>query len=396
MFHKRHPEVGARPGTLVLGPATSPVTVQVTRVSQEHVSTHTCDTTAELPGPDERDSLLWIDIQGLHDGEILQQIAKKFEISPLAMEDLVNVPQRPKSELFRHQHLVVAHCLIVNEHDKAAVGQLGIVFGENYVLTFHQNCEHVLSPIRNRLDNPSARLRRKGPDYLVYAILDACVDGCFPFLEGLGDTIETMEQAALQSPRPELLAQIHTAKNLLARLRRSIWPQKEVVVSLLTGDSPFIAEDTRSYIRDTADHCAQLADVVDMYRESTSGLVNTYMTSVAHRSNEIMKVLTLLTSVFVPPTFLAGVYGMNFNEMPELSFPYAYQITVGVMASMIAGTIFYFRRRGWLTGTRITAKPGARPANVNPSGKSRSKETRHVAQNIVLNGDFEAVSRQAA
>jgi hypothetical protein len=140
----------------------------------------------------------------------------------------------------------------------------------------------------------------------------------------------------------------------------------------------------------------QLADVVDMYRESTSGLVNTYMTSVAHRSNEIMKVLTLLTSVFVPPTFLAGVYGMNFNEMPELSFPYAYQITVGVMASMIAGTIFYFRRRGWLTGTRITAKPGARPANVNPSGKSRSKETRHVAQNIVLNGDFEAVSRQAA
>ena len=388
MFSKHHPETGARPGTLVIGPHASPVELRVTLVKGKSLKSFSCETTNDIPSPSDDSALLWIDVHGLGDGTVLQELARRFRISPLAMEDLVNTPQRPKSEVFEHQQLVIAHCLVVNGHSKASVGQIGIVFGRNFVLTFHQECDHVLAPIRKRIENPNARLRCKGPDYLVYAILDSCVDGCYPFLEEIGETIETLEQAALGHPRPELLRQIHAAKNLLAGLRRSIWPQKEMVMTLLTGDSPFVAEGTREYLRDTADHCAQLADVVDMYRESTGGLVNTYMSSVAHRSNEIMKVLTLLTSVFVPPTFLAGIYGMNFIDMPELSFPFAYPIALGSMILMIGGTVFYFYRRGWLSGA---------PIAVNETApQSEASGAMMVARNIVLEADFHAENRKAA
>ncbi len=231
------------------------------------------------------------------------------------------------------------------------------------MLTFHNHCEHVLTPIHQRLQSPNARLRRNGPDYLVYAILDACVDGCYPILESLGEQIEILEQQALGHPRPELLSQIHIVKNLLARLRRSIWPQREMVLAILATDSPFITNVARQFLRDTGDHCSQLSDIVDMYRESTSALVNTYMSAVAHRSNEIMKVLTLLTSVFVPPTFLAGIYGMNFAGMPELEWPGAYPTALTLMSGMIAGTLYYFYRRGWLRSAPIAATEATMPTH---------------------------------
>ena len=388
MFKKRHPEAGARPGTLVIAPDAQPVELRVMQATKGELRSFTCQATSELPSPEDDGSLLWIDVHGLGDGVILQELASRFAISPLTMEDLVNVPQRPKSDVFDHQHLVIAHCLVVEDESKASVGQVGIVFGRNYVLTFHQDCDHVLAPIRKRIQNPGARLRHHGPDYLVYAILDSCVDGCYPFLEGVGETLELLEQAVLGHPSPELLARIHAAKNLLAQLRRSIWPQREMVMALLTGDSPFIAKGTREYLRDAADHCAQIADVVDMYRESTSGLVNTYMSSVAHRSNEIMKVLTLLTSVFVPPTFLAGIYGMNFSEMPELNFPWAYPIALASMLMMIGGTIYYFFRRGWLSRESIAVQAST------PS--SHASGANQVARKIVLEGEYDQPRRRAA
>ena len=386
MFRKRHPEAGARPGTLVLGPDAGPVEMRVTLVHGEKHWSYTCRSTDELPSLDTAFELLWVDVRGLGDGKVLQELSHRFKISPLAMEDLVNAPQRPKSELFIHQQLIIAHSLVLDDHDDASVGQIGIVHGENYVLTFHQECDHVLAPIRDRLQNPQARLRRNGPGYLVYAILDSCVDGCYPYLERLGERIESLEQLALREPRPDLLVQIHGVKNLLARLRRSIWPQREMVLSLLNGDSSFISDGTREYLRDTADHCAQLADVVDMYRESTSGLVNTYMSAVAHRSNEIMKVLTLLTSVFVPPTFLAGIYGMNFSTMPELQYAWAYPTALLLMLAMIGGTLLYFHRRGWLSGAPIADK-----------GLESARESAvPVSRNIVLEAEFDADKHRAA
>jgi magnesium transporter len=387
MFARRRPEAGARPGTLVLSPNSQPVELSVTLIYGQHHKVFSCSSVEELPTQLIDGQVMWIDVRGQGDGTVLQKLASRFRITPLAMEDLVNAPQRPKMELFEHQQLLIAHSVPAPGRDMTP-SQLGIVFDKQVVLTFHEDCDHVLAPIHERLENPQARLRRKGPDYLVYAILDACVDGCYPVLESLGESIEKLEEQALRDPRPELLAQIHHTKNILVRLRRSIWPQREMVLSLLTVDSPFIDKSTEEYLRDTTDHCTQLSDVVDMYRESTSGLINTYMSAVAHRSNEIMKVLTLLTSVFVPPTFLAGVYGMNFATMPELSMEGAYPAALTVMGMMIAGTLFYFYRRGWLRRAPIEHGP------QQPTTEER--KARRPSRRIVVQSSHSLNTRKAA
>ena len=387
MFRRRHPETGARPGTLILGPHDEPVEMRVTAVRGTHCTVSTCSSVSELPLPESPDDFVWIDVKGVGDGKVLQDLASRFRISPLAMEDLVNAPQRPKMELFEHQQVVIAHS-VPAAHQNKEPNQLGILFDKKYVLTFHSKCDHVLQPVHQRLQSPTARLRRNGTDYLVYAILDACVDGCYPVLERLGERIELLEQMALDQPRPELLCQIHDVKNLLARLRRSIWPQREMVLSLLTTESPFLEGMAKEFLRDTADHCSQLADVVDMYRESNSALVTTYMSAVAHRSNEIMKVLTLLTSVFVPPTFLAGIYGMNFAGMPELEVPFAYPIALTLMGAMIAGTLYYFHCRGWLRRNPISASEVPVPER-QPGGDP----TRRI---VLSDVDQQAAVRQRA
>lgn len=346
----------------------------VTAVRGVHCTVSKCSSVSDLPQPESPDQLVWIDVKGVGDGQVLQDLSKKFRISPLAMEDLVNAPQRPKMELFAHQQLIIAHT-VPAAHHALDPNQLGILFDGKYVLTFHSQCDHVLQPIHERMRSPDARLRRNGPDYLVYAILDACVDGCYPILESLGEEIEGLEQQALDHPTPQLLGKIHEVKNILARLRRSIWPQREMVLSMLATESRFLTPVSREFLRDTADHCSQLADSVDMYRESTSALVNTYMSAVAHRSNEIMKVLTLLTSVFVPPTFLAGIYGMNFSGMPELEFPGAYPLALVLMSGMIVGTLYYFYRRGWLSSSPIAA---------NDESQAMSSTAAPIAHRIIL------------
>jgi magnesium transporter len=353
MFRKRHPQMGATPGTLLLHPDQGTTWLRVVIRREGVMRTFSCTRVQEIPELTSPEDRLWLDVQGLGDGEVLAALARRFHIQPLAMEDLVNVPQRPKTSLYDHQQLIVAHMLSLDDSDDVVMRQLGLVIGEQYVLTFHQDCSAILAPIRDRLRNPAMRLMDKDCDYLAYAILDSCVDGYFPVMEELGEMLESLEEQSLRNPHPELLAEIHQVKNQLIGLRRSVWPQREMVMSLATTESPFIAPETREYFRDVLDHCAQLADVVEMYRESATGLVNTYMTAVAHRSNEIVKVLTLLTSVFVPPTFIAGIYGMNFSDMPELAMENAYPVVMLAMLAMICGTILYFYFHGWLSRAPI-------------------------------------------
>lgn len=388
MLKKSRPELGARPGTLILNADASPVEMRVAVVMNGQYAVGPCDSVAELPKVNSPDAFVWIDVQGVGDGSVLRDLARRFRISPLAMEDLVNASHRPKLELFDHQGLIIAHSVPADSNSKTP-GQLGIVFDNQYVLTFHQSCGHLLDPIRDRMENPEARLRRNGTDYLVYAILDACVDGCYPVLEHLGERIESLEAEALRQPRPEILAEIHSVKNVLIQIRRSIWPQREMVMSLLHTDSEFFSSKTKEYLRDTADHTMQLADTVDTYRESTSALVSTYMSAIAHRSNEIMKVLTLLTSVFVPPTFLAGVYGMNFSKMPELEFIGAYPVVLCMMMMMIAGTLFYFYRRGWLTRSLITTTPTTVTVSQKPIVQTEQRR-------VVLDTDYDCELKRAA
>lgn len=373
MFRKRHTQVGASPGTLLLHPDRGITRLRVVARRGGQMSTYGCSSVEDIPALTSPDDRLWLDVQGLGDGEVLTALARMFDIQPLAMEDLVNVPQRPKTSLYDHQQVIVAHMMSIDDEDNVVMRQLGMVLGEQYVLTFHQDCSEILAPIRDRLRNPTTRLLEKDIDYLAYAILDSCIDGYFPVMEDLGEMLESLEERSLRDPHPELLAEIHQIKNQLIRLRRSVWPQREMVMSLSTTESPFIEPETREYFRDVLDHCAQLADVVEMYRDSATGLVNTYMTAVAHRSNEIVKVLTLLTSVFVPPTFIAGIYGMNFPDMPELEVENAYPIVMLTMLFMICGTILYFYFRGWLSRAPIGPRKNKHnPPEAVTSGSSRT------------------------
>ena len=386
MLNKRRPIAGARPGTLILSPDARSTLVQYTIVSGEQVESRVCESVADIPDSMDPEARIWIDVSGLGSPSALASLAGLYRISPLAMEDLVNETQRPKSELFEHQQLIVAHGMTIDESRGLVPKHLGIVFDQQHVITFHQNCDDLLRPIRMRLENPNARLRRYGTDYLVYAIIDALADGYYPVLEKLGERLEVLESRALDSPHPDVLAQVHNLKNQLLWLRRSVWPQRDMVQSLLSDDSPFFSDPTERYLRDTLEHCTQIADMVDMYRESTGGLANTYMSAVAHRSNEVMKVLTLMTSLFVPPTFLAGVYGMNFSSMPELELPGAYPFIILLMTAMISGMLMFFYRRGWL---------GSSPSIDAPSLGTESKPAVE-ADAFVLSDEMTPSNKRAA
>jgi len=386
VFKNRHPNAGARPGTLVLSHDARETLIRVTQLTGSGIESQVYDSVSEIPEQTDPNATIWIDVAGLGSGEMLASLADRYHISPLAMEDLVNETKRPKVELFEHQQLVVAHGMSTDKSGSFAQKHLGLVFDGNFVITFHQDCDDLLRPIRKRMENPNARLRRNGTDYLVYAIVDVLVDSYYPVLEQLGEKLERLEELALESPHPEVLAQVHTVKNQLLWLRRSVWPQRDMVQSLLFDDSPFVSDQTERFLRDTLDHCAQIADIVDMYRESATGLANTYMSAVAHRSNEVMKVMTLMTSLFVPPTFLAGVYGMNFAGMPELSSPFAYPLVLAIMIATIAGMVVFFRRRGWIGSSQVARL-------VATDGGSNQKPSSNA---FVLGEDFSRTTKRTA
>jgi len=353
MFRKRHPQAGARPGTLLIGTDAAPTEVRVVRYSRDRVR---CDTPRDVTGlraeldPGE---VTWIDVQGLGDEETLQSLAEQFDIHPLAMEDVVNVPQRPKTEPYAQHLLIIARLVPESGACASRAVQLSMFVGRNYVITFQDQHTRQFEPVLQRIQCPTARLRQNGADYLAYVILDTLVDGYYPLLETIGEQLELLERRVLADPHPELLQQINVAKNRLMNLRRILWPQREAVRSLLSEENELIGEVVRTFLRDTYDHCIQIADVVEMYRELTAGLLNMYLSSVAHRSNEIMKVLTIMSSVFVPLTFVAGIYGMNFEHMPELSLAWSYPLIWCIMGLTALGMLTFFYRKGWIRISRL-------------------------------------------
>jgi magnesium transporter len=301
------------------------------------------------------EKLTWIHVQGLRDVKLLSQIAEHFGIHPLALEDIVNVPQRPKQELTETYGLAIARAMNIDTDSDSRTEQVSLVLGRGFVLSFQESYEPRFQPVLDRLKRADARLRKYGPDYLAYVLLDTIVDGYFPMLEQLGERLERLESEILTSPNPDHLQRITRVKRQLIRLRRTTWAQREMVADLLRGDGSLASEQVRAFVRDTLDHCIQIAEVVDMYRESATGLVNTYLSAVGQRTNEIMKTLTIVGSIFIPLTFVAGIYGMNFEHMPELQSRWAYPSVWGVMVVIASGMMVYFYRRGWLTEKSFTS-----------------------------------------
>jgi magnesium transporter len=271
------------------------------------------------------------------------------------------VPQRAKTEIYEeHHHLLIVRAPLV-ENGRLDVPQVCLLIGRNYLVTFQDRYFGFFDPVRERIRAGIGPIRTSGPDYLAYALVDAIVDHYYPVVDGLSSQLDDLEEAVIADPGGEDMGHLHRMRRDIATLRRVGWPQQEAINELSRSESPFIDEAVRTYLRDTHDHMSQIMGRVDFCREVAAGLMDLYLSSLSHRQNEVMKVLTLMASIFIPLTFIAGIYGMNFEYMPELQQRWGYLAVLGIMLTTAFVMVVYFRRRGWLGQPRGSARRGAPP-----------------------------------
>jgi magnesium transporter len=297
----------------------------------------------------DKPTITWINIDGLHDLEVIEKIGKQFGLHPLVLEDIVNTGQRPKLEDFENHVFVVLKMLYYDqEKGELEAEQISLIFGQNFVISFQERVGDIFEPLRERIRKGKGRVRKAGSDYLAYALMDSIVDNYFVILEQLGEKIEDAEQELAVNPTLETLQTIRTFKKEMIFLRKSIWPLREVVNSLERGESSLVDESTLIYLRDVYDHTIQIIDTVESYRDMLSGMLDVYLSSISNKMNEVMKVLTIFAAIFIPLTFIAGIYGMNFGFMPELGWRWGYFAALLVMAIVAVALIVYFKRKRWL------------------------------------------------
>ncbi|MEX0617929.1 MAG: magnesium/cobalt transporter CorA [Pseudohongiellaceae bacterium] len=295
------------------------------------------------------DSIRWININGLHDVKTIETLTRQFSLHPLTLEDIVNSGQRPKAEEFHHYIFLVLKMLSYDDARKTfSIENISLILGENYVISFQEKKGDLFDPIRDRIRTGKGRLRSSGADFLAYSLMDAVLDGYFIAIEKLGDHIEEVDEAILAGNDTGQMAVIHRMKRELLYLRKSVWPLREEISQLEKSSSPLISAATKTFLRDLYDHNIQVIDMVETYRDILGGMHDTYLSSISHRMNEVMKVLTIIATIFIPLTFVAGVYGMNFQYMPELEWRYGYFVVMGIMAVIGGGLLVYFRKRKWI------------------------------------------------
>jgi magnesium transporter len=297
----------------------------------------------------EAPTVSWINVDGLHDVESVRRLADHFDVHPLTLEDIVNTQQRPKMEEYGSYVYVVLKMLLYDEGSRRVEAeQVSIVLGRNFVISFQEKEGDLFEPIRERIRGGKGRIRKMGPDYLAYALIDALVDHYFAILERTGERIDELEERAISDPRPETLREIQGLKREMIELRRSVWPLREVISALNRSDSALVAEATKVFLRDLYDHTIQVIDTVESFRDMLSGMHDTFLTSISNRMNEVMKVLTIIATIFIPLTFIAGIYGMNFEHMPELGWRWAYFAVLGIMAALALAMLAFFKKKKWL------------------------------------------------
>ncbi len=293
-------------------------------------------------------TVTWINIDGVHDVSVMERIGEMYRIHPLLLEDVMNTGQRPKLEDFGEHLFVVLKMLTYSEEkDRVEAEQVSLVLGKNFVISFQEREGDVFTSIRERIQSDKGRIRKMGADYLAYSLMDSIVDHYFIILENFGDKIEELEEELLEDTSSKTSSRIHGLKRELVFLRRSVWPLREIVNSLERGESSIIKKSTLIFLRDVYDHTINIIDTIEAYRDSTTGMLDTYLTQMSNRMNETMKVLTVIATIFIPLTFIAGIYGMNFEFMPELGWKWAYPIVWGVIALVGVGMLFFFKRKRW-------------------------------------------------
>ncbi len=293
------------------------------------------------------ESVTWIDIESIEDEKIVDSVGSLFNIHPLIIEDIKRVGQRPKMEEFDEYIFFVLRMFRL-EKGKVLAEQLSIIMGKGYVITFQEKAGDVFNPIRERIRAKKFRINARGSDFLAYSLIDIIIDNYFVILETFGEEVESLEDVLLLNPTKAALHKIHTLKRKVLFIRRSVWPLRELLTNFERSESPLIFPSTHEYIRDIYDHAIQIIDTVETYRDSLSGMLDIYLSSVSNRMNEIMKVLTVISTIFIPLTFITGLYGMNFKYMPELSWKWGYPLVITIMVLIVAGLIFFFRKKKWL------------------------------------------------
>ena len=311
--------------------------------------------------------ITWVNVEGLADAGVLRRLADIFRLHPLVREDIVNVHQRPKVESYDDQLFIVTRMMsIAAQGDDVENEQLSIVLGEKFVVTFQDRPGDVLDPVRERI-RTGTPLRRSGPDHLAYALVDAVVDHYFPVLESYGERLEALEEAVTIRPDAIILGKIHQAKRDLLLLRRAAWPQRDALAELSRDSLPLISASTRVYLRDCYDHSVQVIDLLESFREMASALLEIHVSMLSNRLNEVMKVLTIFSTIFIPLTFITSLYGMNFApdaspwNMPELRWTYGYPLVLLLMVAVAAVTFGYIYRKGWI-GKAARVRPEISPA----------------------------------
>jgi magnesium transporter len=375
MARRRSKKPGLPPGTLVApSDAYVPERMHVIRYTADALDEHDVRSLAELPQAADAQAptginqaptwpsqaptwpsqaptwlsqaITWINIDGIGNVDMIRDVGQAYDLHPLALEDALHVAQRPKVEDYDTHLFAVIRMLHLGA--QVETEQVGIFLTKNAVITIQERPGDCLDPVRQRLRKSTGLIRKQPPDYLMYAILDAVIDHYFPFLEQIGEVIEHLEDAVVEQPAHRTLTRIHDVKRNLLGARRAIWPLRDAINTLVRDETPLVHKPTRLYLRDCYDHTVQVLDIIETDRELAAGLMDVYLSSVSNKMNEVMKILTIIATIFIPLTFLAGVYGMNFHYMPELRWPWSYPIVWAIMLILAITMLILFRRKGWL------------------------------------------------
>ena len=354
-FEKTYHPPGTSPGTLVSheGADLEAVNIRLIDYTESDFIDIELTSAEECQPYLDRNSVTWIHLQGPIQADTIKSIGNLFELHPLSLEDVLNKGQRPKVEEYDDM-LFIIMSMPAEINGETIIEQVSIFMGENYIISFHAGAYDPFDPLRHRLLKKGGRIRSLKADYLLYGMMDLIIDQGYPILEALGENIESIEEALLSSSvKKATLGQIHQIRHQLLLLRRNLWPQREAVNNILRGENPLIKKGTSLYLRDCYDHTIQILDLIENYREMATSLLDIHISSTSYRLNEIMRVLTIIATIFIPLTFVVGVYGMNFSHpdspwaMPELHWYYGYPITWGVMIATLLGMLIYFKRKNW-------------------------------------------------
>ncbi len=351
---KRRTPPGSSPGTLVVDPAALQPMIRLIGYGPDDLEEHDVANIDDLESLIDKWPVIWINVDGLADLDLIKRLGEIFGLHRLALEDVVNLHQRPKVEDYESHVFIVS--AMIHAEKGPFTEQVSLFLADRVLLTFQERPGDCFDPVRERLRKHRGQIRERGVDYLAYALLDAVIDGYFPVLEAYGERLEVLELAVTKEPSARHAAQIHGMKRDLLILRRAIWPQREMVNALIRDSSPHITEQTRPYLRDCYDHTIQLMDMVEIYREIASGLFDIYLSGVSAKMNEVMKVLTVIATIFIPLGFIASLFGMNFDRdaspwnMPELGWYLGYPFALAVMLAVALGLLWFFYRRRWIGG----------------------------------------------